>query len=208
MNEAEWFRPIDLTDALGFVCEGLSPRRQRLFGCACARTSPAFSDSQSFHAAILLAERIADGEPVPANELCQHPNSPGLGTRFSFKGRWYFGEACGLHEPTVDLNYAIHSILWTTKSRRYCNELTFLQLLREIVGNPFRPVAFDPRWQTSDTVGLAQAIYEDRAFERLPILADALMDAGCEDEQIISHCRGEGPHVRGCWVVDLVLGKE
>jgi hypothetical protein len=81
-------------------------------------------------------------------------------------------------------------------------------LVREVVGNPFRPVLFDSRWRTSDVVGLARAIYEDKAFERMPILADALMDAGCEDEQVISHCRGDGPHVRGCWVVDLVLGKE
>ncbi len=91
---------------------------------------------------------------------------------------------------------------------RRITELNYqAQLTRDIFGNPFRPVAFDPRWRTSDTVGLAQAMYDDRAFDRLPILADALMDAGCEDEQIISHCRSEGPHVRGCWVVDLVLGK-
>jgi len=69
-------------------------------------------------------------------------------------------------------------------------------------------LTFDPRWRTSDVVDVARGIYEDKAFERMPILADALMDAGCEDEQIIGHCRGEGPHVRGCWVVDLVLGKE
>jgi hypothetical protein len=80
--------------------------------------------------------------------------------------------------------------------------------VRDIFGNPFRPVTFDPRWRTSDVVGLARAIYDDKAFERIPILADALMDAGCEEEQIIGHCRGDGPHVRGCWVVDLVLGKE
>ncbi len=79
--------------------------------------------------------------------------------------------------------------------------------IRDIFGNPFRPVTFDPRWRTSDVVGLAQAIYDDKAFERMPILADALMDAGCEEEQIIAHCRGDGPHVRGCWVVDLVLEK-
>jgi hypothetical protein len=81
-------------------------------------------------------------------------------------------------------------------------------ILRDIFGNPFRPVAFDPRWRTSDVVGLARAIYDDKAFERMPIMADALMDAGCEDEQVISHCRSDGPHVRGCWVVDLILGKE
>jgi hypothetical protein len=81
-------------------------------------------------------------------------------------------------------------------------------LMRDIFGNPFRPVAVDPRWRTVDAIGLARAIYEDRAFDRMPLLADALMDAGCADEQVVGHCRGGGPHVRGCWVVDLVLGRE
>jgi len=65
-----------------------------------------------------------------------------------------------------------------------------------------------PSWLTADVVTLARGIYEDRAFDRLPLLADALMDAGCDDDQILAHCHGPGPHVRGCWVVDLVLGKE
>jgi hypothetical protein len=80
-------------------------------------------------------------------------------------------------------------------------------LLRELFGNPFRPVAFDPRWRTADVMGLAVGIYEERAFDRLPLLADALLDAGCNHDDILSHCRHEGPHVRGCWVVDLVLDK-
>jgi hypothetical protein len=60
---------------------------------------------------------------------------------------------------------------------------------------------------TPTVTALAEAIYADRAFDRMPVLADALEEAGCSDDQILSHCRGEGPHVRGCWVVDLVLGK-
>jgi hypothetical protein len=79
-------------------------------------------------------------------------------------------------------------------------------LLRDLFGNPFRPAALDRRWRTADVVGLARAIYADRAFERLPVLADALMDAGCADEAVLTHCRSEGPHARGCWVVDLILG--
>jgi hypothetical protein len=82
------------------------------------------------------------------------------------------------------------------------------RLAHDIFGNPFQPSAFDPRWRTADAVGLARGIYEDRAFDRLPLLADALMDAGCADDQMVGHCRGDGPHARGCWVVDLVLGKE
>ena len=77
-----------------------------------------------------------------------------------------------------------------------------------MVGNPFRPVAFDPRWRTEDTLGLARGIYHERAFARLPLLADALMDAGCDDDRLVGHCRWAGPHARGCWVVDLVLGKQ
>jgi hypothetical protein len=82
------------------------------------------------------------------------------------------------------------------------------QILHDIFGNPFRPVAFDPAWRTSTALAIAQGIYDDRAFDRLPILADALQDAGCENGDILSHLRGEGPHVKGCWALDLVLGKE
>jgi hypothetical protein len=81
-------------------------------------------------------------------------------------------------------------------------------LIRDILGIPFRPVPFQTAWQTCTVAGLAQAIYADRAFERLPILADALEDAGCDNADILNHCRQGGEHVRGCWVVDLILGKK
>jgi hypothetical protein len=81
------------------------------------------------------------------------------------------------------------------------------EVARCIFGNPFRPITLDPRWETETVVSLAQGIYTDRAFDRMPILADALEEAGCVNADVLSHCRGEGPHVRGCWVVDLVLGK-
>jgi hypothetical protein len=82
-------------------------------------------------------------------------------------------------------------------------------LLRDIVGPPVRPV-IQGAWLRSNggmVGGLAEAIYEERAFERLPILADALEDAGCSDEALLGHLRGPGPHVRGCWALDLVLAK-
>jgi hypothetical protein len=83
------------------------------------------------------------------------------------------------------------------------------ELALELVGpNPFRPVAFSPAWRTDTAVSLAQQMYEARDFSAMPILADALQDAGCDNEAILSHCRdATQPHVRGCWVVDLVLGK-
>jgi hypothetical protein len=84
-------------------------------------------------------------------------------------------------------------------------------LLRCIFGNPFHLVSLDPGWLTwnGGTVAkLAQAIYEERRFQDLPVLADALEEAGCTNEGILVHCRRPGEHVRGCWVVDLLLGKE
>jgi hypothetical protein len=81
-------------------------------------------------------------------------------------------------------------------------------LLRDIFGNPFRPVVFSPAWRSETVVALASAVYAERAFDRMPILADALEEAGCDHPDVLSHCRGPGPHVRGCWVVDAVLGKE
>jgi hypothetical protein len=83
-------------------------------------------------------------------------------------------------------------------------------LLRDVLGNPFRPVRVDPSWRLwndGTVVKIAQGIYEERAFDRLPILHDALLDAGCDCMDILTHCRSVGPHERGCWVVDLVLGK-
>jgi hypothetical protein len=80
-------------------------------------------------------------------------------------------------------------------------------LIRDILGNPFRPITIDPSWLTSTVVALAQQMYDSRDFSAMPILADALQDAGCDNEEILNHCRGEGVHVRGCWLVDLILGK-
>jgi hypothetical protein len=80
-------------------------------------------------------------------------------------------------------------------------------LIREVFGNPFVTSEFEARWRTSNVVDLARTIYEERVFDRMPILADALMDAGCADESILDHCREPRSHVRGCWVVDLILGR-
>ncbi|MBL8794381.1 MAG: hypothetical protein JNM56_10785 [Planctomycetia bacterium] len=77
----------------------------------------------------------------------------------------------------------------------------------DIFGNPFQPVVLVRTWLTSTVVSLATGIYDDRAFDRLPILADALEDAGCDNQDLLKHCREPGEHVRGCWCVDLLLDK-
>jgi hypothetical protein len=80
-------------------------------------------------------------------------------------------------------------------------------LFRDVFGNPFRPVRLSTSWQTQTVLALATAIYDEVAFDRMPVLADALEEASCDHPDVLAHCRGDGPHVRGCWVVDLVLGK-
>ena len=80
-------------------------------------------------------------------------------------------------------------------------------LLRCIFGNPIHPVFLDPVWLTPNVLMLAQAIYDERAFDRMPFLGDALEEAGCADEAILSHCRRPGGHLLGCWLVDAILGK-
>jgi hypothetical protein len=87
------------------------------------------------------------------------------------------------------------------------------QLLRDLFGPlPFRPIGVEPsllRWNDGTVVKVARGIYDDRAFERMPILADALLDAGCDNDDILVHCRREGAvHTKGCFVLDLLLGKE
>jgi hypothetical protein len=104
--------------------------------------------------------------------------------------------------------------LW--QATRTAEERFQAGVLREVVPNPFLPVALDPTWRTPIVVALARAAYDERllqsgqlAPDRLAVLADALEDAGCTDAETLSHLRGpSGPHVRGCWVIDLLLGKE
>jgi hypothetical protein len=84
-------------------------------------------------------------------------------------------------------------------------------LVRCIFGYPFTSGSGTGpwlRWNDGALAKIAEGIYTERAFDRMPILADALLDAGCDDEDILAHCREPGPHVRGCWVIDLVLGKQ
>jgi hypothetical protein len=129
--------------------------------------------------------------------------------------------ACAAVPPGKDMHFAIEDVAErvavTAGNRDPERYETLVQeerdklsaLLRDIFGNPFRPVALDPAWCTSDVVALAEGIYADRAFDRLPILADALQDAGCEHPDVLNHCRDTSlTHVRGCWVIDLLTGRQ
>ena len=101
-------------------------------------------------------------------------------------------------DPLRNVNLPAHRKIWRIQAN----------LLRDIFGNPFRPVAVEPSWRTSNVVSLAEAIYTDRAFDGLPVLADALEEVGCYNSEILNHCRQPAKHGRGCWALDLLLGKK
>jgi len=107
------------------------------------------------------------------------------------------------------LDDALWAILEVSPEGTEGASLSQANLLRDIFGNPFRSVTLAPQWRTSTVVAIAQQMYESRDFSAMPILADALQDAGCDNDDILTHCRdANGVHVRGCWVIDLILGKE
>jgi hypothetical protein len=204
MTELEW---LTLTDPLVLLqsLEGrASDRKLRLFACACCRRLGAGE-------AMALGEGYADGL-VSALDLAVLRAAARRGGRIHYKtwrlhvsrqAAWVVEEATRLQAWDAAVGTLSHG---AGRFRGFqCD------LLRELFGNPFHPVTVSPHWLAWEeglVPGLAQAIYEEGAFERLPILADALEDAGCREESILVHCRQEGRHVRGCWVLDRLLGKE
>lgn len=256
MNESEWLASNDPAKMLewlthlssadappGLIARMPSNRKLRLFVCACARQDELFFNPKEvdFIPAIERSERAAD-----------------LGVSPEVSGEWIVSER--------DAPFAAHMTIQDLRGRCPSRLPLASALLREIVGNPWRPIKlpfkwvrvskyrieFDAicYWLTPTILRLANYIYDERAFDRMPILADALEDAGCENEDVLMYCRGmercyyvspshgdicdsgrvqspnpqftricdkchgtgwialRGPHVRGCWVVDLILGKE
>ena len=135
---------------------------------------------------------------IAANVTCMADVAYGVEAMRAFHGCYYAGNGAFLTPFRWPL--PIPAVAQT--------ELAYqTALLRDIFGNPFRPVTFSLEWRTDTAVAIARGMYESRDFGAMPILADALQDAGCDSDNILNHCRDNGPHVRGCWVVDLVLGK-
>jgi hypothetical protein len=223
MTEQEWLACSDPQAMLEVLRQThrLTARKWRLFGVACChRIPPLLTDERSLRA-VAVAERFADGEAsatelseafdaafdagaVLAEERERDPTVFVAADRDPLRNAaWATSEVA--HPDESPDSVAFESASATVPAVERNAQSTLLWCL---FGNPFRPVALSPTWQTSTVTALAQAIYADRAFERLPILADALEDAGCDNADILKHCRQPGEHVRGCWVVDLVLGKE
>jgi hypothetical protein len=207
MTEAEW---LACKDARVMV-DGAPDhdfinawRKWWLFPVAAVhRLQPQFLDP--IRGALEVAARFADDDGTRDKliETWQALSLP-KGTGYVLSGVLWFFES---ESPNLDdvLNSLANGGSGLAPEEEFAAQA---DLLREIFGNPFRPVTFSPQWRTDTAVSLARTMYESRDFSAMPILADALQDAGCDSAEILDHCRGPGPHVRGCWVVDLVLGKE
>lgn len=180
-------------------------RKLRLYAVACCRQRSSLFEMDLFQRALDAAERFAEGradtQELDAIMAIPTPNTQShcienmtlkltreAGKQYALAAATNLGVATGWGD--------FESVVRAQAP-----------LLRCLIGNPFRPVTFDPNWRISAVTDLADSIDEDRAFDRLPTLADALEKARCNQPSVLAHCRDCGPHVRGCWVIDLVLGK-
>jgi hypothetical protein len=218
MTENEWLTGTDPEAMLEFVRTRATDRKLRLFACACCRgiwdllTDP--GSRRGVETAERFAERMVGPEALAASEeeaeLAVSRSASGEPLDPASYAAWWttagYEERVG--EIAEQTSRWVEQAVGETRGSAARDTERQCGLWREIFGNPFRPVRADPAWLTATALALAQAIHEERTFERMPVLADALEEAGCTDAAILSHCRRPGPHVRGCWVVDLVLGKE
>ena len=217
MTETEWLAGTDPTPMLVFLRDKASDRQLRLFAVTCCRQVWYMLATNECRHAVDLSERAAD-DPSAMSELacaCERVWNQGRDSQgFSHPDTMRQGAAIkAAAYATTSQMWHVDKVVECTRTLAARSGLSAIQcgFLRDIIGNPFHPVTIDPaflKWNDNIVVKLAQTIYEERAFDRLPILADALEDAGCHDADILAHCRQPGPHVRGCWVIDLLTGKE
>jgi hypothetical protein len=211
MNEQQWLSCTDPNAMLDFLHGKAGDRELRLFAAACCRKLFHPFQGERHRRAVGSAERYADGQLTDDE----------LGRAF---GEWSdlpWGRLPGREQCEVR---AIRgALLLSAADGARLAGLAVAEvgaspdgLLRDLFGPlPFRPVTVSPAWQTPQVVALTQAAYDQRELPagtldlaRLAILADALEDAGCDQADLLGHLRGPGPHVRGCWALDLLLGRD
>jgi hypothetical protein len=217
-TEAEWLACDDPSPMLEVLRAKASDRKVRLFAVGCCRLTLTDSAPDRSRHAVEIAERFADGlaskeELLRARTLAFYAaqqfscdRSRELGqirrTLSASEMRLYFiAEAAHPYTP-YRIGLLRHRLRWDHELMRIAPVV-----LRDLIGNPFGPVAFDPCWRMQNVIGLALTIYDKRSFDRMPMLADALENSGCNDAEILNHCRNPGEHARGCWVIDHLLGK-
>lgn len=200
-TEEDWLTSEDEYLLLQYARRQVSDRKLWLFCYACCRRV-----LERLGQAVDLAERHPD-DPASRRKASQASYHADDLRRF----------VNGTHQEEVIMERltaeSIAGALWGPSYRSIDTDETAAQrdLLRDVVGNPFRPVTIPAAvlaWDDGTIPKLAQAIFEGRTFGEAAVLADALEEAGCGDEAILSHLRGAGPHVRGCWAIDLILGRE
>jgi hypothetical protein len=220
MTEVEWLACEDPKLMLAHLKGKISGRKVRLLSCACTRRVWNFVSDERLKKALDNLERVADNPRleklrIEAGKLAssfrqQHYDEPGKEEEISiaaelWKGSqktiWRVGAACGEGAAAAFAWAGVNEF----DKRQQMERKNQTILLRDIF--PFHPITLDPSWLTSTVVALAQQMYESRDFSAMPILSDALQDAGCSNDAILDHCRGPGPHTRGCWVVDGCLSR-
>jgi hypothetical protein len=233
MTEAEWLACADPTPMLRFLESKVSERKLRLFACACCRRIWHLLSDQKSKIAVEVAERYADRQATldELKTVSEAAIAASWAVQDELDGAWPTEPTCCVLPAAeaaemsaypmpdgkawgLDCGYGSWNATAEAVAFRDIAEVLKLEqahqatLLRCIFGNPFRPIAFIPSWFNSKVVSFAQQMYDSRDFSAMPILADALQDAGCDNEDVLNHCRGNNVHVRGCFVVDLLLGKE
>jgi hypothetical protein len=198
MTEREWLAGTDPQKMLGFLKGKASDRKLRLFAVACCRLVWHRVDDWGSWNAVESAELFADGQ-IRREKMTAAASEA-----------WHelAQKVCLYEAGRAASTTALYAAGWAMPAPERVKQAA---VLRDIVGNPFHPVALATawkQWQGGLVVALAQRVYEERAFDHLPILADALEEAGCENPEILGHLRSPGPHTRGCHIVDILLGRE
>jgi hypothetical protein len=206
----EWDRSLAPRVMFPHVRDTAHPRKLRLFACAICRALWDRITNEDCRRGVEVAEAVADGEATEASRASAQSKVNATLDESGQRDLLRLGVSHALTKRKADASFAAevvsHNSLCVVKGPKL--RRTQAELIRCIFGNPFRSApAFDAAWRTAAVVSLAQQMYESRDFGEMPILGDALEDAGCDNDGVLSHCRGSGPHARGCWVVDLVLGK-
>ncbi len=225
MTEAEWLACTDFDLLWDTLAPRATARKSRLLSCALCRRSWHLLPDEPSRRAVEVAERYADGLASPeqlgaarAAVFRALRSSAGSADPESPEGKARSGVWAAASGDGDLADVWSQSIGDRESGPPPTPEMwSGLELLRELVGNPFRTAALDPAWlawQGGRVPELARAVYWYRLLPsghldpaRLAALADDLEDAGCADAEVLGHLRGPGPHVRGCWAVDLLLGK-
>lgn len=238
MTETEWLGSDDAVEMLGFLLRSdnqrkwladevveafwlplASDRKQRLCSLACCRhiwnqlndgrSQKAVEVGDRFVEGIASREELAEAHQA-AKEACSELLRLGNGWDAATLAAGAAEYASDRGDANVvQVAYRAGRVRDSDIGERgHARRCCLSELVRDIFGNPFRPVCVDPTWLTLTVVRLAEHIYQERAFDQMPILADALEDADCDNADILNHCRQSGEHVRGCWLLDLLLGKE